>query len=85
MIWKQPSGAAAASEAQGHFSGVRMMDKLALLLAEAFKTCYKRHCTTCEFFGRNNPRSDTKNCQALQFAKYLRENGVVVKDDEANI
>lgn len=61
------------------------MDKLELLLAEAFKTCYSRHCTTCAFFGRNNPKSDTRICQALQFAKYLRDHGVVVKDGDNDV
>lgn len=57
---------------------------LELLLTEAFKTCYGKQCTTCEFFGRNNPRANTKKCQAMKFAKYLREHGVEVKDNAAD-
>ena len=63
------------------FSEGEAMDKLELLLTEAAALCGQKRCCHCEFFGRNNPRAGTKKCQALLFAKYLREHGVEVKGD----
>ena len=60
------------------------MDKLEMLLTEVAALCGQKRCSHCEFFGRNNPRVGTKKCQAMMFAKYLREHGVEVKGDAAD-
>lgn len=58
------------------------MDELEMLVAEAIELCVRKRCCRCEFAGKNNPRSNIKKCQAMLFAKHLREHGIDVARGE---